>query len=155
MSDNMEAHPHRHRKILIIDDNDGDIMLMKEALNQSRFQSTISVANGGLEAISMLRARTDPTGAHLPHLIFLDLSLPRIDGYQVLRELKGDPTLRAIPVLVFTGSNSPSDIAKAYEYGANCYIVKPIGLDVLERTMRTVEEFWFGTAQLPEAQDAR
>jgi chemotaxis family two-component system response regulator Rcp1 len=155
MVENMEGTLHPPRSILIIDDNEGDVVLMKEVLKESRFHSKISVAKDGLEAMGALHSCGEMQKGSLPDIIFLDLSLPKLDGYQVLREIRSDPALRPIPVIVFTGSNAPADIRKAYDCGANCYIVKPIGLDILEHTLRSVEEFWLGVAQLPNGRNAR
>jgi chemotaxis family two-component system response regulator Rcp1 len=150
----MKADPRRPRSILIIDDNDGDVILMREVLNGSKFLGSIHVARDGLEALDLLRKRGDIDNGRLPDIIFLDLSLPRMDGYQFLQEIRGDTVLKAIPVIVFTGSNSPNDIRRAYECGANCYLVKPMGLDILESTLRAVEEFWLGVVKLPDTRNA-
>jgi chemotaxis family two-component system response regulator Rcp1 len=135
--------------ILLVEDNSGDVMLMREVLSGSRFLSNIEVVTDGLEAIEYLRHKDKHCNASMPDLIIMDLTLPRMGGHDALKEIKSDPVLRAIPIVIFTGSDAPEDIRKAYSSYANCYITKPIGLDQLEKKLMMIEEFWFGTAKIP------
>ena len=135
--------------ILLVEDNSGDVMLMKEVLSDSRFLSHIDVVSDGVEAMDFLRHKDKFCDAVVPDIIILDLTLPRKGGHDTLKEIKCDPIMRMIPVIVFTGSEAPEDIKNAYASFANCYVTKPIGLDQLERKLRMIEEFWFGIAKIP------
>ena len=106
--------------ILLVEDNFGDILLMKEARNGSRFRVEYHVVNDGLDCLDFLHKRGKYREEISPDLIILDLSFEKMDGLEVLREIKGDEHLKIIPVMVFTGSNSPTEIEKAYRSGANC-----------------------------------
>ena len=134
---------------MLVEDNAGDYLLIKEARHGSPFTVDYILVTDGLDCLDVLYKRGKYEGSPTPNLIILDLSLERMDGLEVLKEIKGDELLKAIPVIVFTGSNSPTEIHKAYQIGANCYITKPIGLSQLENTMRLIEEFWLGLVKLP------
>lgn len=135
--------------IMIIDDNPGDILLVKEVLGSSKNSFKIDVAHDGVEALELLRSRTNSPIPNLPELIMIDLSLPKKSGFDVIKEIRAEQALRRIPIIVLSGLNSPEGVRTAYEAGANCYIVKPIGLEELERTFRVLDDFWFGVAKLP------
>ena len=145
----MESMPNRSYHILLVEDNQGDTLLIRKALKDSRFNSHVHVVPEGNEAISFLRGRDKHVSVPVPDLIILDLLLPGKDGYEVLEEIKSDRRLRTIPVVVFTGSGAPEDVKKAYELGANCYVVKPVGFEELQRLLAAVQGFWFGVAKLP------
>ena len=138
-----------HFSVLLVEDNTGDYLLMKEARIGSRFKVDYHIVNDGLECLDFLNKRGKYKDEKLPDLIILDLSLEKMDGLDVLKGIKSDDRLKLIPVMVFTGSNSPAEIEKAYRNGANCYVNKPIGIAQLENTMKLVEEFWFGLVKLP------
>jgi CheY-like chemotaxis protein len=135
--------------VLLVEDNVGDFLLMKEARNGSHYIVDYHVVTDGLDCLDFLHKRGIYREEKTPDLIILDLSLEKMDGLDVLREIKRDERLKVIPVMVFTGSNSPVEIEKAYRSGANCYITKPIGIGQLENTLRLMEDFWFGLVKLP------
>ena len=136
-------------EVLLVEDNPGDIRLTQEALRESAFDVHLNVARDGVEALDFLNQRETFTDAPRPDLILLDLNLPRKNGREVLSEIKQDPDLKRIPVLVMTTSRAEQDIQKAYALNANCYIAKPMDLNEFLRIVRTIEEFWFHTATLP------
>ncbi len=129
----------------MVEDNPADAWLFKEAMKTSRVANTIGVAEDGQVALDDLRR----VGAARPDLILLDLNLPRLSGHEVLSYVKNDPELRQIPVVIFSSSNSPDDISRAYESHANCYVRKPQTLDDLYRITEAIDQFWFHVASLP------
>lgn len=137
-------------EVLLVEDNPGDIGLTREALNQGRLLNHLSVVPDGFEAIEFLRRRGKYAEAPRPDLVLLDLGLPGKDGGEVLEEIKGDPALRRIPVMVLTTSDAEQDLLKAYNLHANCYVKKPIDLDQFLAVMRSIEQFWFHVVTLPQ-----
>lgn len=136
-------------RILLIEDSPSDVRLVREALKESSLPVQLSVARDGVEAMDYLRdAELGTTGS--PDLILLDLNLPRKTGREVLIEVKGSSKWRQIPVLVMTSSRSDDDIQQAYSLNANSYIAKPDDLQGYIDVVRTIEEFWFLTATLPD-----
>src|SRR5271163_700865 len=133
-------------QVLLVDDNPADVDLAQEALAGGRHQSRISNAVDGEEAIAFLRHTGRYADAVRPDLMILDLNLPKKDGRAVLAEVKSDPNLRTIPIVVFSTSRSILDIKRCYQLGANCYVSKPGNLDDYLLTLRAIEEFWFGSA---------
>ena len=138
--------------ILLVDDNPGDIRMMVEALKEALPAAKLSVAVDGIEAMRFLRREGRYYKAPRPDLIFLDLRMPKKTGFDVLEEVKQDPTLASIPVVVQTSSAAAADIERAYSLHANCYITKPTDLDELSRTMRVLAEFWMTVAKLPDGE---
>lgn len=136
-------------EMLLVEDNPGDVRLTKEALKTGQMMVNLNVAKDGVEAIDFLRRRADHREAPKPDLILLDLNLPRKNGREVLSEIKSDPELRRIPVLIMTTSRADQDINKAYALNANCYITKPMDLDEFLRIVRSIEDFWLKTVSLP------
>lgn len=137
-------------KILLVEDNPADVRLTQEALRQGRDQVDLSVVEDGQEALSFLRRDGKFAQAARPALILLDLNLPRRDGSLVLAEIKADPTLKDIPVVIFTSSEDHRDIKQAYGLYANCYIVKPLELERFLRVVQTTVHFWSTIASLPD-----
>lgn len=135
--------------ILLVEDSPGDVRLTREALRESSAQVVLEVARDGVEAMEMLRSE-NTRDRRFPDLILLDLNLPRKDGREVLAEIKADPRLRLIPVVVLTTSTADSDIQHAYELHANCYVSKPADIDEYFLMIRRCEEFWLKTVTLPE-----
>jgi CheY-like chemotaxis protein len=138
-------------QLLIVEDNPGDVRLMKEALRLWTTRHCVHVADDGAEAIDFLRGRANHGGAPRPDLVMLDINLPQRSGIEVLCEIKQDPALWDIAVIMFSSSASNADIRRAYECHANCYIVKPSELDLFFNVLQWVESFWLRTATLAPA----
>jgi CheY-like chemotaxis protein len=136
-------------EILLVEDNPGDVRLVEEALKDGRGNTRLNVVEDGIEAIAYLRKEDGYGEVTRPDLILLDLNLPRKDGREVLAEIKEDPSLRRIPVVVLTTSESETDIRNAYELYANCYITKPSGLEQFVEVMKSVQYLWSRVATLP------
>jgi CheY-like chemotaxis protein len=143
--------PMKHRaEILVVDDNPADIDLMSEALTQTRRPFHVNVVSDGAEAISFLRRLGKYGAAPAADLVVLDLNLPRKDGREVLSDVRADPALAKIPVVVFTTSQANSDITRTYELGANCYLRKPGNLPDFLAVVQSMADFWLGFASLPQ-----
>lgn len=140
-------------QVLLVEDNDDDVVLTTEAFRAGELRVDLHVETSGAGALSYLHRTGEHAAACRPDLILLDLNLPGIDGREVLAEIKGDPTLRSIPVVVMTTSHSPADIEAAYDLQANCYVTKPVGLDALIDIVRRIEEFWLTVVRLPVRTD--
>lgn len=136
--------------ILLVEDNEGDVVLTLEALKEAKLKNKISVVRDGEEAMDFLYRRGRYVSEDLPHLILLDINLPKMDGKEVLIRVKKDPDLKKIPVVVLTTSSSEKDILEAYNNYANCYITKPVDLDKFIDVIHTVEDFWISIVQLPK-----
>lgn len=136
-------------EILLVEDNPGDARLAIEALKEGRVQNRLHIVPDGVEAMAYLRREGRYADMPRPHVILLDLNLPRKDGRQVLAEVKSDADLKRIPVVVLTTSQADQDIAKSYDLHANCYITKPVDLDRFITVIRSIEDFWCTVVQLP------
>jgi chemotaxis family two-component system response regulator Rcp1 len=143
------ARPGRPVEILLVEDNPGDVRLTLEALKEGRVHSHITVASDGEEALAALRKEGRHALAARPDLILLDLNLPRKGGQEVLAEIKADPHLRRIPVVVLTSSRAEQDILRSYDLHANCYITKPVDLGRFLDVVTALEAFWLTIAVLP------
>lgn len=135
--------------ILLVEDSPGDARLTIEAFRDAKVLNDLRIVTDGVEAMAFLRREDKYVDAPRPDLILLDLNLPRMDGRQVLEEIKCDDNLRRIPVAILTTSNAEKDILASYDRHANCYITKPIDLDEFLRVVRSVEEFWLSVVKLP------
>ena len=135
--------------ILLVEDNLGDARLAEEALKDSKVHNNLYHVEDGVEAMRFLRRQENYADVPLPDLILLDLNLPRKDGREVLAEIKEDPELRLIPVVVLSTSETEKDVAETYRLHANAYIVKPVDLDGFIEVVRSIKDFWFSTAKLP------
>jgi two-component system, chemotaxis family, response regulator Rcp1 len=135
--------------VLLIEDNLGDARLVAEGLKHGPARHHLDVMGDGVEALAFLHQYGTYSTAQRPDLIVLDLNLPRKNGREVLAEIKTDPTLRTIPVVVFSGSHADVDILASYGLQANCYVSKPIDLDQFLAAVRSIEDFWLSTALLP------
>lgn len=140
-------------EILLVEDNPGDVDLTMEALEEAKLRNSVHVARDGVEALQFLRRQGPHGGAPRPDLILLDLNMPRKDGREVLREIKEDPALKRIPVVVLTTSEAEEDVLDAYEYRANAYIVKPVDFEQFFRTIRSLEDFWLTVVRLPKERE--
>lgn len=137
-------------EILMVDDNPADIDLTSEVLAQSEAHFHVNAVNDGAEALSYLRRQGKYAKAPMPDLVVLDLNLPRKDGCEVLSNIKADPSLAKIPVVIFTTSQANSDIIRSYKLGANCYLKKPGNLPEFVAVVQSMAEFWLGFASLPQ-----
>lgn len=135
--------------ILLVEDNPGDVRLTVEALKEAKMHNKLSVATDGVDALDMLHQRGEYGDQPLPDLILLDLNLPRKGGREVLAEIKDDPVLRRIAVVILTTSASEEDVIKTYDLHANCYITKPVDLDQFIKVISAVENFWLTIVKLP------
>ncbi len=139
----------RPAQILIVEDNPADARLVREVMRDSKILNEIHWVPDGVEAMAFLRRQGKYPDAPRPNLMFLDLNMPRKDGREVLREIKSDPDLRRIPVVVMTSSQAEEDIARAYDHHANCYVRKPIDFEQFHSVVKTLENFWFSTVEIP------
>ncbi len=135
--------------ILLVEDNPGDARLAIEALKEGKVLNRLHVVPDGVEAMSFLRRQGTYPDAPRPHVILLDLNLPRMDGRQVLAEVKKDDDLKRIPIVVLTTSQAEQDVVKSYDLHANCYITKPVDLDSFITVIRSIEDFWCTIVKLP------
>ncbi|MBP6731144.1 MAG: response regulator [Chitinophagales bacterium] len=136
-------------RVLLVEDNPGDIRLTQEALKESQMDIHLDVVSDGEQAIDFLMKRGKYVDSIRPHIILLDLNLPKKNGIEVLKEIKAHDSLKKIPVIVLTTSDADHDISKAYSLNANCYILKPVDFDDFAKVIRLIEVFWFNTVQLP------
>ncbi len=136
-------------EILLVEDNPGDVRLTREALKEAKVINRLTVVKDGVEALAFLRRQDPYTQAPRPHLILLDLNLPKKDGREVLAEIKVDEDLKRIPVVILTTSQDERDVFKSYHFHANCYITKPVDLEQFMQVVKSIEEFWLGIVVLP------
>ena len=136
-------------EILMVEDNPGDVRLAQEALKDAKVANRMYMVPDGVEAMAFLRRQGKYTDAVRPDLILLDLNLPKKDGREVLAEIKKDPSLRRIPVVILTVSKSEEDIIRTYDLHANCYIAKPVDLDKFLEVVKAIEDFWLTVVKLP------
>lgn len=139
----------KQKTIFLVEDNKADIRLIQEALKSSSIPNQVVTARDGMDAIAFLRQEGEYADAPQPDLILLDLNLPKKDGREVLAEIKADPRLKRIPVVVLTTSKNEEDICHSYELHVNCYITKSRNLSQLFKIVKGIEEFWLETVTLP------
>ncbi|MFG1677682.1 response regulator [Micromonospora sp. NPDC049282] len=137
-------------RILVVDDDPGDVLMIEEALEESDVEKVIDVVADGEEAMEFLRREGRHTEAQRPDVILLDLNMPRMDGRQVLGEVKQDENLRTIPIVVLTTSNADTDVVSSYTLQANAYVTKPIDLDDFNDVVRRIDEFFGRVVVLPK-----
>jgi len=138
-------------EILLVEDSPDDATLTMEALRDGKVTNRVSWVEDGVEALAFLRREGANALAPRPDLILLDLNLPKKSGHEVLAEIKSDPELMRIPVVIMTMSDDERDILKAYNLRANCYITKPVDLEQFIGVVRSIEDFWFTVVKLPAA----
>jgi CheY-like chemotaxis protein len=136
-------------EILLIEDNPGDVRLTQEGLRETKVRNRLHAVSDGEAAMAFLRREGAYADAVRPDLILLDLNLPKKDGREVLEEVKSDPELRRIPVVVLTSSTDEADVLRAYHLQANCYVTKPVDLSGFVQAVKAVEEFWLEIVKLP------
>ncbi len=141
----------RKYEILLVEDNRGDVDLTREALRDSRISHELRVVGDGEEALAYLRRTGEYRSARRPDVVFLDLNLPKKDGREVLGEIKADPVLRRLPVVVLTSSQAQEDISRVYDLHANCYVTKPVDFDRFVQAIKEIENFWFSVVKLPQS----
>ena len=138
-------------EVLLVEDSPGDVRLTREAFKDAKVHINLHVAPDGAKAMAFLRREGEYTNAPRPDLLLLDLNLPKKDGREVLEEIKEDPTLKTIPVVVLTTSSSEADILRSYQLHANCYITKPVGLEGFLTVVKSIDSFWLSVVRLPRA----
>lgn len=136
-------------EILLVEDSASDVRLTREAMHGAKVLNNLNVVGDGVEAMAYLRREGKYANATRPDLILLDLNMPRKDGREVLAEVKGDPSLKRIPVVILTVSNSEEDILKSYNLHANCFISKPVNLSQFLKVVESIESFWLTIVELP------
>lgn len=136
-------------EILLVEDNPGDVRLTLEVFKESKMRNNLSSVGDGVAALAFLRREGKYVQSPRPDLILLDLNLPKKDGREVLAEIKEDPDLRRIPVVVLTTSQAERDVVRSYNLHANCYISKPIDLEQFIAVVRSIEDFWLSSVKLP------
>jgi CheY-like chemotaxis protein len=148
----MTSYPHGDQiEILLVEDNPDDADLTIDALREGKVRNRVSHVEDGVEAMAFLRRQGKYASAPRPDLILLDLNMPRKNGREVLAEVKQDPDLRRIPVVIMTNSDVETDIVAAYNLYVNCYVTKPVDLDQFIRVVKSIEHFWFSIVKLPAA----
>jgi len=136
-------------QVLLVEDNPADADLMRETIEGAKLHLSLAAVKDGVEAVQYLRGKGPFAGAVRPDLILLDLNLPRMNGGQVLAQVKGDADLRGIPVVVLTSSSAEQDIVQSYNLGANCYVIKLVDPKAFQAIVKQVEDFWFTVVKLP------
>ncbi len=136
-------------EVLLVEDNVGDVRLTQEALREAKVHNNLSVVNDGVEAMAFLRREGKYSQAPKPDLVLLDLNMPRKDGRQVLAEVKADPELRRIPIVVLTTSKAEEDIIRSYELHANSYVTKPVDFEQFMKVVQSIEGFWLTVVKFP------
>lgn len=135
--------------VLLVEDNEGDILLTREALEEAKIQIKLSVAKDGKEAIDFVSKQGKYTDGVLPDLLLLDVNLPKTNGHEVLQYIKGNEFLKHIPIIMLTTSSSEKDINLCYNNFANCFITKPIDVNEFLKVVATIENFWMSVVKLP------
>jgi CheY-like chemotaxis protein len=136
-------------EVLLVEDDPGDVLMTQEAFEEHKVRNNLAVVNDGAEALAYLRREGQYADAARPDLVLLDLNLPRRDGREVLAEIKGDPELRQIPVVVLTTSQADEDIVRSYQLHANAYVTKPVDFDRFIAVVRQIDEFFVSVVKLP------
>ena len=137
-------------KILLVEDNEGDILLTTEALQECKIPNQLQVLRDGSEALYFLMTVVKQRAKDLPDLILLDINLPKKNGHEVLESVKNHPELKHIPIIILTTSSSETDILRAYQEHANCYITKPLEVSEFLNITAKIEEFWLNIVRLPK-----
>ncbi|MFE5960709.1 response regulator [Streptomyces rubiginosohelvolus] len=141
--------PAQPIEVLLVEDDPGDELMTREAFEDNKIRNTLHVVRDGQEALDFLYRRGEYTEAPRPDLVLLDLNLPKYDGRQVLEQIKGDPELALIPVVVLTTSSAEEDILRSYKLHANAYVTKPVDLDQFIAAVRQIDEFFVTVVRLP------
>ena len=145
----MLAEAVRPIEVLLVEDDEGDVLMTREALDEGKVFNRLNVVGDGVEAVSYLRRRGKYADAVRPDLVLLDLNLPKRDGRQVLEEIKSDPDLRRIPIVVLTTSEAEEDVLRSYDLHANAYVTKPVDFERFVEVIRQIDEFFISVVRLP------
>jgi CheY-like chemotaxis protein len=147
----MSTAPTDHRRlgVLLVEDDPGDVLIAREALQAAKLDTRLDVVSDGVQAMEFLRRQGDYADRDRPDLILLDLNLPRMSGHEVLAEVKADPELRRIPIVVLTTSTSADDVTKSYDLHANVYVAKPVDFNAFAQVVKKIDEFFGNVAKLP------
>jgi two-component system, chemotaxis family, response regulator Rcp1 len=137
-------------EVLLVEDSPGDVRLTQEAFRVVNSEIRIHVASDGVEAMAFLRREGLHLGAPRPDMVLLDLNLPKMDGREVLANIKEDPSLKLIPTVILTTSDAEADIVDSYRLQANCYLSKPVQLDAFEGLVKSINDFWLMQVKLPQ-----
>lgn len=137
--------------VLLVEDDPGDVLLTREAFELNQVRNSLYVVNDGEQAMAFLRRQGEYTAMPRPDMMLLDLNLPRKDGREVLSDVKGDPDLRSIPIVVLTTSEAEEDILRSYRLHANAYVTKPVDLHQFIRIVRQIDEFFVSVVKLPRS----
>jgi CheY-like chemotaxis protein len=136
-------------EVLLVDDDPGDTLMIREAFERNKVRNELASVADGVQAMQYLRKEGEYAGVARPDLILLDLNLPRKDGREVLAEIKGDPALRTIPVVVLTTSHAEEDVLRSYQLHANAYVTKPVDFERFIEVVRQIDEFFVTVVKLP------
>jgi CheY-like chemotaxis protein len=137
-------------EVLLVEDSPGDVRLTQEAFRDANKSIHLHVVSDGVEAMAFLRREGMHIHESRPDIVLLDLNLPRMDGREVLAQIKEDDSLRTIPIVILTTSDSEADIVNCYQLQANCYLSKPVQLDAFESLVKSVNDFWLTKVKLPQ-----
>ncbi|MDI9882399.1 response regulator [Flectobacillus longus] len=144
----------RNGHILLVEDNEGDILLTQEAFEHSSLVASLSIVRNGKDAIDFLIKQGKFADKASPDFVLLDVNIPKKNGHEVLKFIKNNDAIKHIPVVMFTTSSTPKDIAMAYQNNANCYITKPVDVSSFQTVINQIESFWLSTVQLSKPQNA-
>lgn len=136
-------------EILLVEDDTSDVQLTQELFLDGKIRNHLNVVDDGVKAMAYLRGLGDYRNSARPDVVLLDLNLPKKDGREVLSEIRNDPKLKQIPVVILTGSQAEEDILKAYNLNVNCYVTKPVDLDKFIRVLRSIDDFWLTIVKVP------
>lgn len=145
----MTRCPERPAEVLLVEDDPEEVYLVKKSLEETGIRNKVYVAGDGMEALELLGKEGNHKKSLCPDVILLDLNLPKMHGKDVLRAIKSDEDLKAIPVVIFSSSDAIEDISDAYEQHANSYVTKPANFDQFVKTIKSIEDFWFSVVKLP------
>ena len=149
MPNHVTDPPRKPLAVLLVEDDPGDVVIAREALRAGRLKSRLNVVPDGVEAMSYLRREDPYTDVDRPDLILLDLNLPRKSGHEVLAEVKADPELRKIPIVVLSTSSAMEDVERSYELYANVFVTKPVDFDHFTSVVKQIDDFFLSVASLP------
>lgn len=151
----MDGSNYTPIELLLVEDNEDDVILTTAAFRKGKVRNNLHVSPDGVEALAFLRQEGKYASAPRPDIILLDLNLPRMDGHELLKIIKADPKLSAIPVIILTTSKAEADVLKSYKLQSNCFVSKPVIMEDFEKVIRSLEDFWFLIVRLPQLRGER